>query len=66
MGAMARPPKDPADKASKDLRIRSRPDDYELYRQAAEYAGLSLSSWARERLLKAARAELKKRGAEDA
>ena len=44
------------------LNMRLRPDHLELFREAAEHAGLSLSGWVRERLLRAAREELGKAG----
>jgi uncharacterized protein (DUF1778 family) len=40
------------------LNMRLKPDQLELFREAAEHAGLSLSGWVRERLLRAAREEL--------
>lgn len=44
------------------LNMRLRPDHLDLFRRAAEHAGLSLSGWVRERLLRAARAELGEAG----
>lgn len=40
------------------LNMRLKPDQLDLFRRAADHAGLSVSGWVRERLLRAARAEL--------
>ena len=40
------------------LNIRMLPEHSDLIRQAAELAGVSLSDWIRERLIRAARKEL--------
>lgn len=40
------------------LRLRLLPEHDALIRQAAELAGISLSAWMRERLIRAARQEL--------
>jgi predicted HicB family RNase H-like nuclease len=40
------------------LNIRLLPEHAELIRQAAEHAGVSLSDWIRERLIRAARKEV--------
>jgi uncharacterized protein (DUF1778 family) len=40
------------------LNIRLLPEHAELIRSAAELAGISLSDWIRERLIRAARKEL--------
>jgi uncharacterized protein (DUF1778 family) len=40
------------------LNIRLLPEHAELIRQAAEMAGVSLSDWIRERLIRAARKEI--------
>jgi uncharacterized protein (DUF1778 family) len=40
------------------LNIRLLPEHAELFRQAAELAGVSLSDWIRERLIRAARKEV--------
>jgi uncharacterized protein (DUF1778 family) len=45
------------------LNMRLRPEQLDLFRRAAEHAGLSLSGWVRERLLRAARQELGEGGA---
>jgi len=59
---MARPKKKPSELYDAAVRLRMREADLELMRQAAERSGLSLSSWTRDRLLRAARQELGKRG----
>lgn len=46
--------------ASTRLDMRVSPSDKELFQRAAEQDGRSLSNWIRDRLLKAARAELGK------
>jgi len=43
---------------SRELRARLLPEQDELIREAAELAGISLSDWMRERLMKAARKEI--------
>jgi uncharacterized protein (DUF1778 family) len=53
---MARPKADKTHSAA--LRIRLLPEQEELIRQAAELAGLSVSSWTRERLIRTARREI--------
>jgi uncharacterized protein (DUF1778 family) len=40
------------------LNIRLLPEHAELFRQAAELAGVSLSDWIRERLIRTARKEI--------
>jgi uncharacterized protein (DUF1778 family) len=40
------------------LNIRLLPEHADLFRQAAELAGVSLSDWIRERLIRAARKEI--------
>lgn len=42
--------------------IRLEPEEKEAFRQAAEISGLSLSTWARERLRRSARIELEEAG----
>lgn len=44
------------------LNMRLKPEHLELFRRAADHAGLSLSGWVRERLLRAAREELGEAG----
>jgi uncharacterized protein (DUF1778 family) len=53
---MARPKADKTHSAA--LRIRLLPEQEDLIRQAAELAGLSVSSWTRERLIRTARREI--------
>jgi uncharacterized protein (DUF1778 family) len=52
----------PIRRHSSSLYIRVTPEHEEVIRQAAELAGVSLSDWIRERLLRAARKELKEGG----
>jgi len=59
---MARPPKPDDEKFDAAVRLRMREQDKELVDEAARLAGLSTSGWTRDRLLKAARAELRKAG----
>ena len=51
---MARPTKPPSERRKKALRVRLLPAEDAAIRRAARKAGLSLSEWVRERLLKAA------------
>lgn len=53
---MARPKADKTQDAA--LRLRLLSEHQELIRQAAELAGLSISAWMRERLIRAARREI--------
>ena len=53
---MARPKADRTQSAA--LRIRLFPEQEAMIRQAAELAGISISSWIRERLTRAARREI--------
>ena len=53
---MARPKADKTQDAA--LRLRLLSEHEELIRQAAELAGLSISAWMRERLIRAARREI--------
>jgi uncharacterized protein (DUF1778 family) len=53
---MARPKAERTQTAA--LRIRLFPEQEELIRQAAELAGISISAWIRERLIRAARREI--------
>jgi uncharacterized protein (DUF1778 family) len=41
------------------VRLRFLPEHDKLVRQAAKYAGVTISDWVRERLIRAARNELK-------
>ena len=56
LGMATKPP--PARRHSDVLHIRVTPEHGELVRQAAERAGVSLSDWIRERLIRTARKEL--------
>ena len=53
---MARPKAEKTQSAA--LRIRLLPEHEDLIRQAAELAGISISAWIRERLIRAARKEI--------
>jgi len=53
---MARPKAEKTHSAA--LRIRLLPEQEELIRQAAELAGISISAWIRERLIRNARREI--------
>jgi uncharacterized protein (DUF1778 family) len=55
---MARPKKEEGRKHSESLRLRLLPEHHALIKQAAEKAGVSLSDWLRERMIRAARKEL--------
>lgn len=59
---MPRPPKDPDEKFDAAVRLRMRQADLDLLKDAASRSGLSLSGWTRDRLLRAARTELRKAG----
>jgi uncharacterized protein (DUF1778 family) len=59
---MARPRKEEDRVHSASIRIRLTPDHDALIRQAAELAGISLSDWIRERLIRAARKEIGQAG----
>jgi uncharacterized protein (DUF1778 family) len=54
----------PAEKRrEKFLRVRLTDEQDRLMKEAADAAGITVSSWAVERLVKSARAELRQRGA---
>jgi uncharacterized protein (DUF1778 family) len=53
---MARPKAEKTHSAA--LRIRLLPEQEDLIRQAAEVAGISISAWIRERLIRTARREI--------
>ena len=55
---MARPRKEESRVHSATLRIRLLPEHDALIRQAATLAGVSLSDWLRERIIRAARREV--------
>jgi uncharacterized protein (DUF1778 family) len=57
---MARPKAERVQSAA--LRIRLFPEQEEMIRQAAELAGISISAWIRERLIRAARREISQVG----
>jgi uncharacterized protein (DUF1778 family) len=52
----------PKRRHSSALYIRVTPEHEELIRQAAELAGISISDWIRERLIRAARKEIGQSG----
>jgi uncharacterized protein (DUF1778 family) len=60
--AMARPRKEEDRVHSASIRIRLTPEHDALIRQAATLAGISLSDWIRERLIRAARKEIGQSG----
>ncbi len=47
---------------SESMEIRMKPEEKEAFKKSAELAGISLSSWARERLRLAAIRELERAG----
>ena len=53
-----RPPKQAADLRTEDLLVKLKVDEKEAFRDAAELAGVPLSSWVRERLRRVALIEL--------
>lgn len=59
---MARPKKEESRAHSAALRIRLLPEHDALIRQAATLAGVSLSDWLRERIIRAARREVAEAG----
>ena len=61
---MARPPKNPATRKDKDLRIPVTGRQRELVSQGAAAAGLDMATWARPILLEAAKREVAKRSRE--
>lgn len=63
MGKKRGQPPKPADKSkSAPLQIRAEPAEKAAFVEAAELAGASFSTWARERLRAAARKELQEAG----
>jgi uncharacterized protein (DUF1778 family) len=56
---MARPLKPEGQARAKLLQVRVQDKEYERFRRAADQNGLDVSAWVRERLLQAARKELK-------
>jgi predicted HicB family RNase H-like nuclease len=59
---IGRPKKSPANKQSEALPLRVRPSEKQSFQQCADLAGVSLSSWVRERLRLAAIRELEGAG----
>jgi uncharacterized protein (DUF1778 family) len=57
---MARPRKEKTEVRGALLQVRVLDDERELFRKAAKESGLEVSSWVRERLLQAAKKELRK------
>jgi uncharacterized protein (DUF1778 family) len=47
---------------SDSMKLRVQPEEKEAFQQAADLAGVSVSSWIRERLRRAARIELEEAG----
>ncbi len=60
MAKTGRPPRDPGGNAAKIQPIRLTDAERETFRDAADRAGVSLSEWIRDRLLKAAKRESKR------
>lgn len=56
---MARPMKPTEKSRGKMLQVRLMVREYSSFQEAAEQSGLDLSSWVRERLIQAARKEVK-------
>lgn len=57
---MARPRKAQTEARGKLMQVRVQEREHVQFKEAAEQAGLELSSWVRERLLQAAKKELRK------
>jgi uncharacterized protein (DUF1778 family) len=57
---MARPPKSKTEVRGRLMQVRVQDREYELFKQAASESGLDVSGWVRERLLQAAKKELRK------
>lgn len=53
-----RPPKQASELRNEDLLVKLKADEKEAFRDAADLAGVSLSSWVRERLRRMAIREL--------
>jgi hypothetical protein len=53
-----RPPKDPGELRNEDLLVKLKADEKEAFKDAADLAGVSLSTWVRERLRRVAVREL--------
>ncbi len=56
---MARPTKPKGESRDKLMQIRVQQREQEIFREAANACGLDVSSWARERLIQAAKKDLK-------
>ena len=56
---MARPIKTKSEVHRKTMQVRVRDKQLELFRQAAEKFGLDVSAWVRERLIQAAKRDLR-------
>ena len=56
---MARPRKDEGKARDRLMQVRLKESEYDEFREAADSSGLELSSWVRERLLIAAKRDLK-------
>jgi len=54
-----RPPKKPDELRNEDLLVKLKIDEKEAFKDAADLAGVSLSTWVRERLRRVAVMELK-------
>jgi hypothetical protein len=53
-----RPPKEPGELRNEDLLVKLKADEKEAFKDAANLAGVSLSTWVRERLRQVAIKEL--------
>jgi uncharacterized protein (DUF1778 family) len=49
---------------SENIKLRVQPEEKEAFQEAAEIAGIDLSTWIRERLRRSARVELQEAGRE--
>lgn len=49
---------------SENIKLRVEPEEKEAFQEAAEIAGVALSTWIRERLRRSARVELQEAGRE--
>ena len=63
---MARPKKEQGKARNRLMQVRLQESEIDVFREAADLAGLDLSSWVRERLRRVARKETRElRGHED-
>lgn len=60
MAKAGRPKLDPTGAPSKFMPVRTTAAEQELYREAAQRAGMTFSEWVRDRLSKAAKRESKR------